>query len=301
MIETNALDFRFGAHQVLTDLSIQVPTGAIYGFLGPNGAGKSTTIRALMGLYKTPRGSITLFGRDLRSEREAVLQRIGALVESPSLYEHLSGRDNLEITRRMRGLRKELVTEMLKVVGLERDAPRKAGTYSTGMRQRLGLAQALLAEPDLLVLDEPANGLDPQGMRELRELLLGLNRERGITIFISSHILSEIEKTATHVGIIDRGRLLFQGSLGELKDISLSSVRIETRDAAAVSAILGKEGFTARSLGGDALALTVKNRDEITGAIRVMIEHEQPVYEVNSSQKSLEDLFLNMTDMGGAA
>ena len=213
-IETDALTRRFGARVAVSDLALRVPEGGIYGFLGLNGAGKTTTIRMLLGLIRADGGSVRIFGEPFRRE---VLARIGALVEMPSLYAHLTGRENLEVTRRQIAAPREAIDRVLAIVGLVADANRLVREYSLGMRQRLGLALALLGSPDLLILDEPTNGLDPAGIHEMRDLIRRLPAEHGVTVFLSSHLLAEVEQVAGFIGIIHEGRMVFQGSLAELR------------------------------------------------------------------------------------
>jgi ABC-2 type transport system ATP-binding protein len=213
-IETDALTRRFGARTVVADLELRVPEGGIYGFLGLNGAGKTTTIRMLLGLIRPDSGAVEIFGRPFKQE---VLARIGSLVEMPSLYAHLTGRENLEVTRRMVAAPKAAIDRVLELVGLAGDANRLVREYSLGMRQRLGLALALLNSPDLLILDEPTNGLDPAGIHEMRDLIRGLPAEHGVTVFLSSHLLAEVEQIAGFIGIIHEGRMVFQGSLDALR------------------------------------------------------------------------------------
>jgi ABC-2 type transport system ATP-binding protein len=201
-------------------IDLQVPEGAIYGFLGPNGAGKSTTIRMLLGLIRPTTGTIRLFGEPVRPGGTRHLHRIGALIEAPSLYAHLTGCENLELTRRLTRAPHSRIEHLLKTVDLLEAADRPAGRYSTGMRQRLGLALALMNDPELLILDEPTNGLDPAGIHEIRELIRRIPEELGSTVFLSSHHLSEVEQIASHVGIIHKGKLLYQGSLKDLEDRS---------------------------------------------------------------------------------
>jgi len=191
-----------------------VPESGIYGFLGLNGAGKTTMIRLLLGLIKADAGSIRMFGQPFGHE---LLRRIGSLVEMPSLYSHLTGRENLEVTRRQIAAPRSRIDHALAVVRLDADADRLVREYSLGMKQRLGLALALLNAPQLLILDEPTNGLDPAGIHEIRELLRGMPREHGITVFLSSHLLSEVEQLAESIGIVHEGKLLFQGSLAQLR------------------------------------------------------------------------------------
>lgn len=295
-IETARLDFSFGKQKVLNGLSINVPAGSIYGFLGPNGAGKSTTIRTLLGLYKTSGSSVKVFGKSINSERSSILGRIGALVESPTLYEHLSGYDNVEITRKLRRLSASRTDAALKTVNLLQDAKRPVRQYSLGMKQRLALAIALLSEPDLLILDEPTNGLDPHGIIEIRELLLSLRKEKGTTIFISSHILSEIEKIASHLGIINKGTLLFEGTLQRLREVGTSTVYIETSETGKGLEILKENDFTSAKINSPGVLETnVKTGEDINKIARLLVSSNVPLYGISNSKKDLEQLFLDIT------
>ncbi|SDE60663.1 ABC-2 type transport system ATP-binding protein [Dyadobacter soli] len=217
IVQTDRLSYSYGDRPVLHEVSLQVPTGSVFGFLGPNGSGKTTTIRLLLGLIHARGHRIKLFGHEIRRHRLPILRRVGALIETPTLYPHLSGWQNLEIGRLARNAKRGQVEKVLEMVGLTRDASRKVSSYSLGMRQRLGIALALLGDPELLILDEPTNGLDPGGIREIRTLLVGLSQSYGKTILISSHLLAEMEKMVTHVAIINAGYLLFQGSIDHLR------------------------------------------------------------------------------------
>ena len=227
---THELTRRFGAITAVDNLSLRVPRGSVYGFLGPNGAGKSTTIRMLLGLIRPHGGHINVLDEPLE-RRGPPLERIGTLVEAPSLYGHLTGRENLEALRRLAGSPAAArIPEVLRLVGLHDAANRLVRTYSMGMRQRLGLALALLRDPELLILDEPMNGLDPAGIHEMRDLLRRLPETTGVTVFLSSHLLSEVEQVATHVGIIREGRLTFEGSLGDLYERTGESITLGVPD-----------------------------------------------------------------------
>src|SRR5262249_32681543 len=207
----------FGSVRAVDGVDLAVPPLSVYGFLGANGAGKTTTIRMLLGLIRPDAGDVRLFGEPLRQAPLALLARVGALVETPSLYPHLTGRENLRVTARLCGSTRAQIDRALAIVKLTADADRLVRGYSHGMQQRLGLALALVREPELLVLDEPTNGLDPSGIREIRELVRSFPNEHGVTMLISSHLLSEVEQIATNLGIIHRGRMLFQGSLAALQ------------------------------------------------------------------------------------
>lgn len=207
-IETRGLTRSFGSCTAVDGLNLRVPRGSIYGFLGPNGAGKTTTIRLLLGLLRPNSGSILLNRQLLTQKRRELMRGIGALVETPSLYPHLTGRENLEVTRRIRNLPAACVADALALFNLTADAHRVVRGYSLGMRQRLGLALAWLGQPELMLLDEPANGLDPAGIRELRDRLRQLARDHNVTVFLSSHVLNEVEQVADWIGIINHGRLI---------------------------------------------------------------------------------------------
>ena len=242
MIRTSGLSKHYGQVRAVDTIDLEVREGDVYGFLGANGSGKTTTVRMLLGLVLATSGEVELFGRPMPKASAEVLPRIGALVEGPGAYPHLSGAANLSLfdaagrDRLTRARRRARVGEVLEQVGLDPADDRAVRTYSLGMRQRLGLAGALMRQPPLLVLDEPTNGLDPQGIRDIRDLLLGLNRE-GTTIFLSSHLLAEIELMASRVGVLDRGRLLLQQDMSTLR-APTGLVRVRTPDVDAAIALL---------------------------------------------------------------
>jgi ABC-type multidrug transport system ATPase subunit len=222
IIQTTNLNYAYGSRRVLDDVSLAVPAGSIFGFLGLNGSGKTTTIRLLLGVNDARGQRITLFGQSITDQRVEILRRAGALIETPVFYPHLSGYGNMEIARLARNASKTEVDQALDMVGITKDASRLVKTYSLGMRQRLGIALALLGDPELLILDEPTNGLDPAGAHEIRLLLTRLCKLHGKTIFISSHLLNEMEKILTHAAILHKGHLLFQGPIADLKALGRS-------------------------------------------------------------------------------
>jgi ABC-type multidrug transport system ATPase subunit len=291
-IETVGLTRRFGAQQGVEDITLQVPAGSIYGFLGPNGAGKTTSMRLLLGLLKPDKGQVVLNGKVLDQNRQA-LQRVGSMIESPSLYPHLSGRDNLEVTRRLLGLPSAPIEKALQTVSLERDAHRKAGEYSLGMKQRLGIAQALLQEPDLLILDEPNNGLDPEGVVQMRELLKSLSRDHGISIMLSSHQLSEIEHIAEHIGIIVEGKLRYQGTVQSLLKQNQSRLRIECQPQVQALAVLAEKGLQANIVQG-AVELECQTQ-EVADINRSLVEAGIAISALHPVAVTLESLFFSMT------
>jgi len=230
-VETRRLSHSFSKQpDTLKQIDLQVPAGSIYGFLGPNGAGKTTTLRLLLGLLKKQQGEILLFDKPLQKQRNSILQKIGSMIESPSIYAHLTATENLLLMQKLYQCPLSRISEVLNIVGLTGTGNKKAGQFSLGMKQRLSLAIALLHEPSLLILDEPTNGLDPNGIIEIRDLLKKLNEQKGISIIISSHLLAEIEKLVTHVGIISKGSMVFQGTLERLtsKQYQSSKLILET-------------------------------------------------------------------------
>jgi len=296
LVETKSLDYSFsGKDKTLQQLSLQVPIGSIYGFLGPNGAGKTTTLRLLLGLLKKQSGTISIFGKEFSKNRVDILQRTGSLIEQPSLYAHLTGKENIEIYRRLYQCERSSVDKVLQTVGLQSAAGKKAKAYSLGMKQRLSLAIALLHQPQLLILDEPTNGLDPNGIIEMRELIKKLNREDGTTIIVSSHLLSEIEKLATHAGIINHGKFLFQGSLPQLNSLKTSSsfIEIETNDNAAAAALLMEQGSKLNEHGS--LILPYYDKEQMAVINRKLVQNQLDVYQLFLRQIELEQLFLQLT------
>ncbi|MDX2062238.1 MAG: ABC transporter ATP-binding protein [Bacteroidia bacterium] len=283
----------FGRTPVLHGISLHVPKGSIYGFLGANGAGKTTTIRTLLGLHHPRAGTIRLFGEDLARHRIAILERTGTLIEHPSYYGHLSAVGNLKIVCRLRGLSPAGIEPTLHQVGLG-DAMRKpVKRFSMGMKQRLGLAMALLPQPELLILDEPMSGLDPVGIAEVRQLLLRLNREQGVTIFYSSHILAEVERTATHVGVIDKGRMRFEGTLAELMAQQAAETVVRVNDTTAALATLEALQLTAHVREGR-LHLPLLTDEATHALIQQLLGAGVQVYEVRGHQAVLEEQFLQL-------
>lgn len=227
VIQTHHLSRRFGQKYSVHQLNLQIPKGEVYGFLGPNGAGKTTTIRMLLSLIKPTEGKIELFGKDLHRYRKQLMKRVGSLVESPSYYAHLSGYQNLKMLSILLHVPSKRIDEVLELVRLTEAAHDPVKEYSLGMKQRLGIASAILHQPELLILDEPTNGLDPAGIKEIRQLIIDMPKRYNMTVLVSSHLLSEVEQMATHVGIISKGKLLFQGDMEELKKLSNKELIIE--------------------------------------------------------------------------
>lgn len=295
VIQTNNLSFNFGSQTVVKQLSLQVPEGSIYGFLGPNGAGKTTTIKLLLNLLQTQDGGIEIFGFDFKTHRTEILSQVGSLIEQPAIYAHLTGRENLVNRAILLQIPQKRVDEMLELVHLNHAANKKAGNYSLGMKQRLGIALALLSDPKLLILDEPTNGLDPNGIIEIRELLKKLVSEHKKTVFISSHLLAEIERMATHVGIINNGQLLFQGEIKELDAISQPLVHIELSDTVDAANLLKQNGFAVVDVTDESVSVSYQSKQK-TGEINTLLHQNGfTVYSIHKVQKDLEKLFLDIT------
>ena len=304
VIATRGLVKRFGRLRAVDGIDLDVQTGDIYGFLGANGSGKTTTVRMLLGLVLPTSGEIDLLGERMPRAGRRVLPRVGALIEGPAHYGHLSGRENLSLLDAAgRGgawrTRRQRVDEALDQVGLGGVGRRPVKAYSLGMRQRLGLAGALLRRPELLVLDEPTNGLDPHGIIEMRRLLAALNRERGITILVSSHILSEIERVVTHIGIIHRGTLRFQGTLDELRarQASRSFSTVDTSDNARAIALAARDGL-AGHLDEGKVSFPALSRDDAGRLTTMLVREGLAVYEIATVRRDLEQIFLDL--VGGA-
>lgn len=296
LIQTQSLSFQFSKNNKILDaISIKVPKGAIYGFLGPNGAGKSTTMRLLTGIIPEQGNAIQLFGKPLQEQLPQVFTKIGSLVESPALYLHLSGRDNLNYIAKLRNIGNEKVAELLELVDLTKDAKRKVKQYSLGMKQRLAIAMALLSEPELLLLDEPVNGLDPNGIIEIRKLLVKLNQEKGVTIFVSSHLLSEIEKMCTHIAIINYGKLQFEGTMKELSEKkSHCKIQITIEDAENwLDKLINYSKVTL--IAENQITLEIENKERIPDFIKYLISQNAMVYEVKILD-GLEEWFMNLTE-----
>ena len=295
LVRTRDLHHQFGQHDVLRGIDMQVPAGSIYGFLGPNGAGKTTTLRLILGLLRKQRGDITIFGRSIDRDRIAILREVGSMIESPSLYDHLTAYENLRTLQLIHRCPESRIGEVLDLVGLGDTGSKRAKQFSLGMRQRLGIAAALLHRPQLLILDEPTNGLDPNGIIEMRNLLIELNRRDGCTIVVSSHLLAEVERVATHVGILGKGRLLFQGSISELRRRreEVLSVRMTTRDNAAAVRVLHDAGVAADVDDGE-IVLPRMDGERVARLNRELVARDVDVYEIRHVRNDLETIFLDM-------
>lgn len=275
-------------------IDLDVPEGEIYGFLGPNGAGKSTTLKMLLGLAKPTDGRITLFGQELGKHRRSILNQIGSLIESPSYYGHLTGLENMRVMQTLRGVPRKNIDEALRIVRLENQKNKKVEHYSLGMKQRLGIAMALISYPKLLILDEPTNGLDPAGIGEIRELIKSMPRQYGITVLLSSHLLSEIEQIATSVGIINDGNLLYQGKMETLQERNRSSLAIRTGNNASAAAWMQTQGYMA-NLQDECLQIEHMSDQQVARLNKELVLSGIDVLRIEERKRTLEDIFLELT------
>lgn len=298
IIETNKLTKKFKGRVAVESVELKIKQGEIYGFLGPNGAGKTTTIRMLLGLAKPTYGSIKIFGKDMKKEKLSVLKRVGSLVEYPSYYGHLTAYENLEAIRILLDAPKSRIEEVLNIVRLSKEAKRPVKGFSLGMKQRLGIAAALLGNPELLILDEPTNGLDPSGILEMRELIKSMPKEHGITILVSSHLLSEIDQMATEVGIISKGKMIFQDSIEAMREKSTSKIAIKVNETEQAWRMLLSKGIQAE-MENKQLYLAQASDEAVANVVTELITNRFSVYRVQEEKKSLEDIFLELT--GGEA
>ncbi|WP_159887992.1 ABC transporter ATP-binding protein [Paenibacillus puerhi] len=294
IVQTQNLTKTYGGMNRVNKLELHVEEGEIYGFLGPNGAGKTTTLKMLLGLIKPSGGTVDMFGESLSKHRRSILKRTGSLIESPSYYGHLTGLENMRVMQRLRNVPDQNVDEALRIVRLENHKNKKAEQYSLGMKQRLGIAMALLAFPKLLILDEPTNGLDPAGIGEIRELIQSLPARYGMTILLSSHLLSEIEQIATSVGIISEGNLLFQGSMSSLRAKSRTAICLKTSDNATAERLLITQGYSPVQ-SGSRLEFDNLEDTDVAEINRLLVSHDIPVTRIEERGKNLEDIFLELT------
>ncbi len=295
IVETHDLCKQYGNALRVAHLDLDVPEGCIYGFLGPNGAGKSTTLKMLLGLVRPTAGSIQVLGRRVESaNRLAILRQVGSLIESPSYYGHLTGEENLRIVQTLRNVPEKNIREVLQIVRLDGQRGKKVAHYSLGMKQRLGLAAALLGFPRLLILDEPTNGLDPAGIQEMRELICSLPGQFGMTVVVSSHLLSEIDQMANVVGIIREGELVFQNTLEALHGRSRHHLALRTTNNAVARNLLAQRDIRCTEEEGY-LILPILSDEIAAHLTRFLAENRLGVVRLEERQKSLEDIFLELT------
>ncbi len=295
IVTTKELSKKHGNVYSVKDLDLNIYEGEVYGFLGPNGAGKSTTLKMLLGLVKPTEGEINIFGKDMNSQnRIPILKNIGSLIESPSFYGHLTGMENMIIMQKLLNLPKKNILEALRIVRLEGQRDKKVNHYSLGMKQRLGIAMAIANFPKLLILDEPTNGLDPAGIGEIRELIKSLPKKYGITVLISSHLLSEIEQIATQVGIINHGELVFQDSMAALQNQSSQYISLRVNDTSSAKQLLLSKGF-APSIKDNLLLFENMEDAFVTKVNRLLVDAGFHVFRIEEHRKNLEDIFIELT------
>jgi ABC-type multidrug transport system ATPase subunit len=295
IIKTTGLSYHYSKDiQTLFDIDLEVEKGSIYGFLGPNGSGKTTTLSLLLGLLNNQKGDIEIFGEHLHTSRIQSLKKIGSLIESPSLYGHLTAKENLEVYRELYGVTKTRIAEVLQIVGLEDTGKKIVKKFSLGMKQRLAIALALLPNPALLILDEPSNGLDPAGIIELRELIKALNSTHGMTVLISSHLLGEIEKMVSHVGIIFNGRMVFQGPLAALQSFQQKASRVSIKTSDNETAFRLLQDYQPEKE-GETLTVPFENIQQVAEINRMLTSHQLDIYLLHPQQSDLEQLFIDLT------
>ena len=295
VIETKALCKQYGPHTAVDHVELHVPQGCVYGFIGPNGAGKSTTMKMLLGLIHPTAGRVRLLGQELTEKsRLPLLRQTGSLIESPAGYLHLTAQENLEIVADLKGVPHKAIGRVLDIVHLTQDRNRRVGQYSLGMKQRLGIAMALLGGPKLLILDEPTNGLDPAGIQEMRALIRNMPAATGATVLISSHLLGEMEQMVEQVGIIDHGHILFEGPLTELQRHSRGNVTLRLLDPAKAAPILRANGLTAHS---DSCVVTLPPLQDalLADLVQKLAACGAGVVELTPHTKTLEEIFLSLT------
>lgn len=295
VIETKALCKQYGPHTAVDHVELHVPQGCVYGFIGPNGAGKSTTMKMLLGLIHPTAGRVRLLGQELTEKsRLPLLRQTGSLIESPAGYLHLTAQENLEIVTDLKGVPHKDIGRVLDIVHLTQDRNRRVGQYSLGMKQRLGIAMALLGSPKLLILDEPTNGLDPAGIQEMRALIRNMPAATGATVLISSHLLGEMEQMVEQVGIIDHGHILFEGPLTELQRHSRGNVTLRLLDPAKAAPILRANGLTAHS---DSCVVTLPPLQDalLADLVQKLAACGAGVVELTPHTKTLEEIFLSLT------
>ena len=298
IIEVKSLTKSYKNLLAVDSLELNVYKGDIFGFLGPNGAGKSTTIRMLLTLIRPEAGTINLFGKSLKNERKSILSNIGALVEKPDFYNYLSAYKNLEILSRLSGkdIKRKRILEILEIVGLKSRKDSKVKTYSHGMKQRLGIAQTLLHNPDLIILDEPTTGLDPQGMKEIRDLIIHLCKEENKTIFLSSHILSEVEQIANRMIIINKGKAIVEGSVQELLQSSELRVTVEVTEIDDAKKLINNSDWSGKLDFAENGKMYFKiSSEEISELNKFLVNNDISVNAVIPT-RSLEQFFLKITE-----
>ena len=290
IIEVKKLNKSFGNKQILHNVSFSIDSGEILGFIGPNGAGKTTTIKLMLGLQSIDSGEVIINGCDIKNDFEGAIKRVGAIVESPDLYMYLTGKQNLKLIANMYDdISDKDIDDIIKLVGLENRINDKVSKYSLGMRQRLGIAAALIHKPNVLILDEPTNGLDPEGIKDIRDLLIKLAKEENMAILISSHNLSELDNFVTNVCIIKNGKVLSSSEVKEFKKLKNTTYKLEVDSTEGLAEVLGN---VCKIIDKDSLELQVE-KEEITEYLEKIIKNDKKIYQVVNEELSLEDAFLN--------
>lgn len=301
-IQTRNLSKKFKDELKVNHLNLNIPSECVYGFLGPNGAGKSTTMKMMLGLVKPTEGSVTILGKEFNDKnRISILSDTSSLIESPSFYGHLTGQENLEIIASLKGVSKKEIPHVLDIVQLADAKDKKAKHYSLGMKQRLGIAGAILGTPKIILLDEPTNGLDPAGIQEIRELICSLPKRYGMTVLVSSHLLSEIEQMATQIGIIDHGELLFENSLHALKSFGHENLIIKTTNTARTLELLQEKNIyctlteNKKGINGTHISLPMLSDKDLAYTLHLLYNNQIDVLRIEERKKTLEEIFLDLT------
>lgn len=300
VLEIKNVSKYFGSKKVLDNINLEVNSGEIYGFLGPNGAGKTTTIKMILGLLYIDEGEITINGYSVKKQFEKAMTYIGGIVENPDLYGYMSGWDNLKLYARIRKVGNQRIQEVVKLVGLEKRIKEKVSKYSLGMKQRLGLALTLLHSPKVLILDEPTNGLDPAGIKELREILKQISRKDGVAVFVSSHLLSEMELMCDKVAVIENGKIVKIENLKEEPEENKDHIAdyiLEVDDIQKVLKLLEEKNLDSKAKDGY-INIENINKQDIPSLVKTLVEDNVKIYSVTEKTKTLEDVFFDVTEGG---
>ena len=292
ILKIENLNTSYGKNLVLKDINLEIKEGSIFGLIGPNGAGKSTLMKSILGLVKKDSGKITLYGKEINEKNQKETNKnLGSLIEAPSFYDHLTAYDNLDLICDMKNINKDKIDKTLRDVGLIKSKDKKVREFSLGMKQRMGIAIALIGNPKFLILDEPINGLDPYGIEEMRDLFKSIVKNSNTSILISSHILDEIEKISTHIGILKNGSLTYSGSLEEYRELHPPVIVLKTSDNIKASKILA---LSQENIIDDYLVLGNKSKEEVAKIIKTLV-NDLDIYRVEKRKESLEKLFIKET------
>lgn len=296
ILECKNLCKDFGKKKILKNVSLKIEEGDILGFIGPNGAGKTTTIKLILGLQSITKGTVSINGYDIQKNFTNAIEKVGAIVENPDMYMYLSGYDNLKLVANLyKGITKERIEKVVKLVKLENRINDKVSKYSLGMRQRLGIAQAILHNPKLLILDEPTNGLDPEGIKEMRELLVKLAQEEKMAILISSHNLAELDNFCNKVCIIKNGEVIETSEISKIKNDERKTFRIfETNDSKMIEKLIKNIGLAFKTIDDKKIKINI-DKDEVPDLIKCLVENDIKIYEVKEEEKTLEEAFFEKT------